>query len=86
MIVIGRMTNLGRRIRPLSKPCIALGAAVAMSFGGMGCQKSLFSDKDPRTQYEQYDRVHGGYVPPTVTDQNGRKRPALRERLKPPQG
>ncbi len=51
-----------------------------------GCEKALFTEKQPRTQFEQYDRTHGAYVPPTMTDRNGRERAALRERLRVPNG
>ncbi len=68
-------------------PRFVAAGVLALSMGGLtGCQKVLFTEREPRTQFEQYDRAHGDWVPPTLTDRNGRERPALRERLRPPHG
>jgi len=47
----------------------------------MGCEQKLLSDKQPRTQYERYDRLRGRYVPPTQRGPYGEEVSALRERL-----
>lgn len=52
----------------------------------ISCQKPLFSDRMPRTQYESYDRQHGTYAPATITDRNGQEQPNLRGRLNLPHG
>ncbi len=68
-------------------PSLGMVLTLALFCVGMtGCEKALFSDRQPRTQFEQYDRTHGSYVPQTFTDRNGRERAALRERLKTPNG
>lgn len=75
--------------RPLSRmtagaPCaISISAAVIVAAGlfAAGCQKPLFPESADRTQYDQYDRLRGQYVPPTTTDYYGREKPMLRERL-----
>lgn len=62
-------------------------AAVLMSAGLLmlgGCEKRLFVENLPRTQFERYDRLRGNYVPTEKRDQYGRYQPALRERLQPP--
>ena len=53
---------------------IALGAAG-------GCQRALFPEKEPRTQFEAYDRMRYGNVPMEQPDVFGNPQPALRERL-----
>lgn len=49
-----------------------------------GCEKPLFPEDLPRTQYERYDRLRGRYVPAQQTNRFGGTEPALRERLTPP--
>jgi len=47
----------------------------------VGCQRSLFAEKAPRTQFETYDLVRERYIPLEVPDEFGNPRPALRARL-----
>ena len=49
-----------------------------------GCQKALFPDNEPRTQFETYDRARTGYVPLEEPDVFGKPQPALRSRLQRP--
>ncbi len=49
-----------------------------------GCEKPLFPENMPRTQYERYDRMRGRYVPGQQINTFGGSEPALRERLTPP--
>ena len=58
----------------------ALLAAVLLA----GCQKALFPDNEPRTQFETYDRARTGYVPLEEPDVFGKPQPALRSRLQRP--
>ena len=46
-----------------------------------GCQRALFTDKTPRTQFETYDLVRERYIPLKVPDAFGNPQPALRARL-----
>jgi hypothetical protein len=46
-----------------------------------GCQRALFPESAPRTQFETYDRMRQRYVPTEETDVFGNPQPALRERL-----
>ena len=46
-----------------------------------GCQRALFPDNEPRTQFEVYDRMQSGYVPLEEPDVFGQPQPALRNRL-----
>jgi hypothetical protein len=50
-----------------------------------GCQRALFPDNEPRTQFEVYDRMRSGYVPLEEPDVFGQPQPALRNRLTVPQ-
>ena len=50
-----------------------------------GCQKVLFPHNTPRTQFESYDRMRGGFTPLEERDVFGNPQPALRARLQPPQ-
>jgi hypothetical protein len=49
-----------------------------------GCQKALFPEGTPRTQFETYDRARTGYVPLEEPDIFGKPQPALRSRLQQP--
>lgn len=54
----------------------------AMVLGGLaGCQRPLFPRSSDRTQFDQYDRLRGEYVPRTEEDLYGQTQPALRARL-----
>jgi hypothetical protein len=46
-----------------------------------GCQRSLFPENAPRTQFEMYDRMRQRYVPTEEPDAFGNPQPALRARL-----
>lgn len=46
-----------------------------------GCQRALFPESSPRTQFETYDRMRQRYVPTEEPDVFGNPQPALRERL-----
>lgn len=48
-----------------------------------GCQKPLFPEHEPRTQYERYQLLRGQYRPVSQQNPYGAKQPALRERLAP---
>ena len=48
-----------------------------------GCQKVLFPQDSPRTQYETYDQMRQKFQPLEVTDVFGTPQPALRARLSP---
>lgn len=50
-------------------------------FAGGGCQRALFPEKSPRTQFETYDQLRQRYVPLEVPDVFGEPKPALRARL-----
>lgn len=49
-----------------------------------GCQKALFPENEPRTQFESYDRARSGYIPLEEPDVFGKPKPALRSRLTRP--
>lgn len=49
-----------------------------------GCQKQLFPESAPRTQFEQYDTLRSGGTPKEEPDVFGKPQPALRARLTPP--
>lgn len=77
-----------RRLRPSARQrggqlvavlCVASGAAAAIMLGG--CQKPLFPEETPRTQFELHDRMRSRYRPTEEPDVFGRPRPALRARL-----
>ena len=45
------------------------------------CQRALFPEESPRTQFETYDRMRQKFVPLVVPDVFGEPKPALRARL-----
>ena len=59
---------------------IGLGFSV---FFSIGCQRALFPEESPRTQFETYDRMRQKFVPLVVPDVFGEPKPALRARLSP---
>lgn len=61
--------------------CALLMMAGVLCLGG--CQKALFPDDEPRTQYERYDRLRGRYRPVEQRNAYGQIEPALRGRLAP---
>ncbi|MBX3355797.1 MAG: hypothetical protein KF724_08870 [Phycisphaeraceae bacterium] len=48
-----------------------------------GCQKALFPENAPRTQFEAYEIMRQRYVPLEQPDVFGTPRPAVRARLTP---
>lgn len=58
-----------------------------VALGGLafatGCYKPLLSPSDERSPYDRYDTVRNQAAPQYVTDEYGRRRPNLRERLLP---
>lgn len=48
-----------------------------------GCQKPLFADKAPRTQFDTYDKLRQQNQSLLVPDEFGNPQPALRARLSP---
>lgn len=58
--------------------------AAGCLLGAAGCEKPLFPEGLPRTQYERYDRLRGRYTPAEEPNRFGGTEPALRERLTSP--
>ena len=50
-------------------------------FCSTACQRALFPEESPRTQFETYDRMRQKFVPLVVPDVFGEPKPALRARL-----
>ena len=48
-----------------------------------GCEKPLLSPTEERSPFDRYDTVRNQYAEQYVTDEFGRRRPNLRERLLP---
>lgn len=48
-----------------------------------GCQKQLFPEKSPRSQFETYDTLRLQNQPLEIPDEFGNPQPALRARLTP---
>ncbi len=61
----------------------------AVVVGGLGvacvaaCQKPLFPEKSPRSQFEVYDTLRLQNQPLEIPDEFGNPQPALRARLTP---
>ena len=51
---------------------------------GAGCQKVLFPQAEPRTQYQRADTLRDRFTPLQEPDAFGNPKPALRARLAPP--
>ena len=61
------------------------GLVCAVSVRMVGCQKSPFYNDYPRTPYERYQLLRGQDAPVQEFDTYGNPRPALRQRLTPPE-
>jgi hypothetical protein len=57
--------------------------AAALAIALPGCQRVLFPENEPRTQYEKYDMMRNRYTPASEPDVFGNPQPALRARLAP---
>lgn len=57
--------------------------SLGLLLGLGGCEKPLFTESQPRTQYERFDRIRGVYTPRDAVGPTGETQPALRERLTP---
>jgi hypothetical protein len=68
--------------RPRLRPA-ALSVALAALVAAMGCQKPLFPENAPRTQFEKFDTMRSGAAPTEEPDVFGATQPALRARLTP---
>lgn len=83
--MIGPMTAACRICRPLltghHKPWwIVLAMAPLLA---CGCQKVLFPQNEPRTQYQKADTLRDRFTPLQEPDVFGNPKPALRSRLAP---
>ncbi len=79
-----RATSPGRGAHP--RDWGRMGAVTLMllvAAGAAGCQKALFPENAPRTQFEAYDIMRQKYTPLEEPDVFGSPRPALRARLAP---
>lgn len=54
---------------------------IGLALGAVGCQRALFPQDLPRTQFETYDKMRQRYVPLEEPDVFGTPQPALRARL-----
>lgn len=76
-------TRFSPQLRELSRP-IQFSAVVALvlcCLVAAGCRGSLFSERDPRSQYDRYDRSRGDHQPMFIEDEFGIQRPNLTGRL-----
>ncbi len=63
---------------------VIVGAAAVALFGGLlGCEKPLFPEDVPRSQYERYNQLRGETRVYKRTNPYGYEEPNLRERLRP---
>ena len=63
----------------IAAPVALIGALCAAP----GCQKPLFPENAPRTQFEKFDTMRSGAAPTEEPDVFGATQPALRARLTP---
>ncbi|MHC4809133.1 MAG: hypothetical protein ACYTEV_02055 [Planctomycetota bacterium] len=72
---------IGRRPGRAVPRALVAGALVAAVVLGAGCQRSLFSRNESRTQFERFEMMRGEYRPAEEPDVFGNPQPALRARL-----
>ncbi len=64
------------------RPALMLiGAVILFTPLLSGCQKTLFSPREGRSQFDNYDMSRGQHPPQYVEDEFGRRTPNLRGRL-----
>ena len=73
---------ISRRFSSVSLRAGLIGLGFSLFFS-TGCQRALFPEESPRTQFETYDRMRQKFVPLVVPDVFGEPKPALRARLSP---
>lgn len=71
--------RIGRMRRGVAVGLLALASATGLT----GCQKPLFPESAPRTQFEKFDTMRSGAAPKEEPDVFGTPQPALRARLTP---
>jgi len=76
------MGTMNNATRIAIQSCLLLLTLAALAPMG-GCRKSLFTERDVRSQYDQYDRVRNQYEPPFVFDEFGDEVPNVKGRLSP---
>lgn len=64
----------------MPRALMAAGLVAAVVLGA-GCQRSLFSRNESRTQFERFEMMRGEYRPAEEPDVFGNPQPALRARL-----
>ncbi|HYD00185.1 MAG TPA: hypothetical protein VEB22_03085 [Phycisphaerales bacterium] len=57
------------------------GVVAALVLVASGCNRPLLSPAETRTPFDSYDSVRGQYAPQTLTDDLGRDKPNIRQRL-----
>lgn len=60
---------------------VALGLVGGVLLVTIGCTEPLFSENQPRTQYDRYDQIRGQHVPQYTEDEFGQRHPNLQGRL-----
>lgn len=68
--------------RRLSRPVPGLVALAALATL-VGCTKPLLAPDEPRSQYDNYDKIRSQYQDQNTEDAYGRTKPNLRARLLP---
>lgn len=83
--MIGAMTGTARTCRGLGRVDHKrwwIGVVMAPLLA-CGCQKVLFPQNEPRTQYQKADTLRDRFTPLQEPDVFGNPKPALRARLAP---
>ena len=83
--MIAAMPGWPRNLRPIrvnhhNRWWLAVAAAPLLA---SGCQKVLFPQNEPRTQYQKADTLRDRFTPLQEPDVFGNPKPALRARLAP---
>jgi len=70
--------------QPVQRSFMRTCAFLALGFTALSlqsCQRALFPEKEPRTQFETYDLMRQRFIPLEEPDVFGEPKPALRARL-----
>lgn len=76
-------TTSGGVDRRCPRSIVVIGGAALAGLLLAGCQKPLFPEKSPRSQFETYDTLRLQNQPMEIPDEFGNPTPALRARLTP---
>jgi hypothetical protein len=73
------------RVKRVALAVVRIAIGIAGASVTCGCEKPILSPDEDRSPFDRYDAVRNQHADQYITDEFGRRRPNLRERLMPKQ-